>query len=43
MKSEGMVQFGEFQIDVLARSLRRREEKIVTLNRRAFVTLVQRP
>jgi eukaryotic-like serine/threonine-protein kinase len=45
MKSEGMFQFGEFQIDVLARTLRR-EEEIVTLNRRAFdvlLYLVQNP
>lgn len=45
MKSLGMFQFGEFQIDVLARTLRR-EEEIVTLNRRAFdvlLYLVQNP
>jgi DNA-binding response OmpR family regulator len=45
MKSEGMFQFGEFQIDVLARTLRR-EKEIVTLNRRAFdvlLYLVQNP
>jgi DNA-binding winged helix-turn-helix (wHTH) protein/Tfp pilus assembly protein PilF len=45
MKSEGMFQFGEFQIDPLARTLRR-EEGIVTLNRRAFdvlLYLVQNP
>jgi DNA-binding winged helix-turn-helix (wHTH) protein/tetratricopeptide (TPR) repeat protein/TolB-like protein len=45
MKSEGIFQFGEFQIDVLARTLRR-EEEIVTLNRRAFdvlLYLVQNP
>jgi DNA-binding winged helix-turn-helix (wHTH) protein len=45
MKPEGMFQFGEFQIDVLARSLRR-EQEIVTLNRRAFdvlLYLVQNP
>jgi DNA-binding winged helix-turn-helix (wHTH) protein len=45
MKSEGMFQFGEFQIDTLARTLRR-EEEIVTLNRRAFdvlLYLVQNP
>src|SRR5208337_4545073 len=45
MKSEGMFQFGEFQIDALARTLRR-EEEIVTLNRRAFdvlLYLVQNP
>jgi DNA-binding winged helix-turn-helix (wHTH) protein len=39
MKSEGMFQFGEFQIDVLARTLRR-EEEIVMLNRRAFDVLL---
>jgi DNA-binding winged helix-turn-helix (wHTH) protein/tetratricopeptide (TPR) repeat protein len=39
MKSEGKFQFGEFQIDVLARTLRR-EEEIVTLNRRAFDVLL---
>lgn len=39
MKSEGIFQFGEFQIDVLARSLRR-EAEIVTLNRRAFDVLL---
>jgi DNA-binding winged helix-turn-helix (wHTH) protein len=45
MKSEEIFQFGEFQIDVLARTLRR-EEEIVTLNRRAFdvlLYLVQNP
>src|ERR1700683_1057017 len=45
MKSEGIFQFGEFQIDVVARTLRR-EEEIVTLNRRAFdvlLYLVQNP
>src|SRR6204780_528860 len=45
MKSEGIFQFGEFQIDVLARTLRR-EQEIVTLNRRAFdvlLYLVQNP
>jgi len=45
MKSEGIFQFGEFQIDVLARSMRRKDE-IVTLNRRAFdvlLYLVQNP
>ena len=45
MKSEGIFQFGEFQIDALARSLRR-EAEIVTLNRRAFdvlLYLVQNP
>src|ERR1700689_3417288 len=39
MKSEEIFQFGEFQIDVLARTLRR-EEEIVTLNRRAFDVLL---
>jgi len=39
MKSEEMFQFGGFQIDVLARTLRR-EEEIVTLNRRAFDVLL---
>src|ERR1700678_150674 len=39
MKSEGIFQCGEFQIDVLARTLRR-EEEIVTLNRRAFDVLL---
>jgi DNA-binding winged helix-turn-helix (wHTH) protein/tetratricopeptide (TPR) repeat protein/TolB-like protein len=45
MKSKGMFQFGEFQIDVLARTLRRQQD-IVTLNRRAFdvlLYLVQNP
>src|ERR1700733_12214282 len=45
MKSEGIFQFGEFQVDVLARSMRRKDE-IVTLNRRAFdvlLYLVQNP
>ena len=45
MKSEGIFQFGGFQIDVLARALRRQDE-IVTLNRRAFdvlLYLVQNP
>jgi DNA-binding winged helix-turn-helix (wHTH) protein len=45
MKSEEIFRFGEFQIDVLARALRR-EEEIVTLNRRAFdvlLYLVQNP
>ncbi len=45
MKSEGIFQFGEFRIDVLARTLRR-EEEIVTLNRRVFgvlLYLVQNP
>src|SRR5271169_2744379 len=45
MKSEWIFQFGEFQVDALARTLRR-EEEIVTLNRRAFdvlMYLVQNP
>src|ERR1035441_5886853 len=45
MKPDGLLQFGEFQIDALARTLRR-EEEIVTLNRRAFdvlLYLVQNP
>ncbi len=45
MKTEGIFQFGEFQVDALARTLRR-EEEIVTLNRRAFdvlLYLVQNP
>jgi DNA-binding winged helix-turn-helix (wHTH) protein/tetratricopeptide (TPR) repeat protein/TolB-like protein len=43
--TEGIFQFGRFQIDALARTLRR-EEAIVTLNRRAFdvlLYLVQNP
>src|SRR5271169_6847378 len=39
MKSEWIFQFGEFQVDALARTLRR-EEEIVTLNRRAFDVLL---
>ena len=45
MKTEGVFQFGEFQIDAQARTLRR-EEKILTLNFRAFdvlLYLVQNP
>jgi len=45
MKPEGIFRFDEFQLDSLARTLRRREE-IVTLNRRAFdvlLYLVQNP
>src|ERR1700734_2428589 len=45
MKTAGIFRFGEFQIDALARTLRRKEE-IVTLNRRAFdvlLYLVQNP
>jgi DNA-binding winged helix-turn-helix (wHTH) protein len=44
-KTEGVFQFGEFQIDARARTLRR-EEEIVTLNFRAFdvlLYLVQNP
>jgi len=39
MKPEGIFRFGEFQIDALARTLRR-EREIVTLNRRAFDVLL---
>ena len=39
MKTGGIFQFGEFQIDALARTLRR-QEAIVTLNRRAFDVLL---
>ena len=45
MQPEGIYEFGEFQIEALARTLRR-EEEIVTLNRRAFdvlLYLVQNP
>src|SRR5271165_1782383 len=45
MKTEGVFQFGEFQIDARARTLRR-EEETVTLNFRAFdvlLYLVQNP
>ena len=45
MKPEGIFKFGEFQVDALARTLRR-ESEIVTLNRRAFdvlLYLVQNP
>jgi DNA-binding winged helix-turn-helix (wHTH) protein len=45
MKTEGVFQFGKFQMDALARTLRR-EEASVTLNRRAFdvlLYLVQNP
>lgn len=45
MKPEGIYQFGEFQIDVAARTLRRDEEP-VALNRRAFdvlLYLIQNP
>jgi DNA-binding winged helix-turn-helix (wHTH) protein len=39
MKTAGIFKFGEFQVDALARTLRR-EKEIVTLNRRAFDVLV---
>src|SRR6202451_4451594 len=39
MKSEEIFRFGEFQIDALARTLRR-EKEFVTLNRRAFDVLL---
>jgi eukaryotic-like serine/threonine-protein kinase len=39
MKPEGIFRFGEFQIDALARTLRRKKE-LVTLNRRAFDVLL---
>src|ERR1700728_2725273 len=39
MKAEGAFQFEKFQVDALARTLRR-EEEIVTLNRRAFDVLL---
>jgi eukaryotic-like serine/threonine-protein kinase len=39
MKAEGTFQFGKFRVDALARTLRR-EEEIVTLNRRAFDVLM---
>jgi DNA-binding winged helix-turn-helix (wHTH) protein len=45
MKPEGIFQFGEFQVDALARTLRR-ETEIAALNRRAFdvlLYLVQNP
>ena len=45
MKTEGVFQFGKFQMDALARNLRR-EDASVTLNRRAFdvlLYLVQNP
>ncbi len=45
MKAEGVFQFGKFHVDALARTLRR-EETLVTLNRRAFdvlLYLVQNP
>jgi eukaryotic-like serine/threonine-protein kinase len=39
MKPEGIFRFGEFQIDPLARTLRR-EKELVTVNRRAFDVLL---
>jgi DNA-binding winged helix-turn-helix (wHTH) protein len=39
MKPQGIFRFGEFQIDALARTLRR-EKELVTLNRRAFDVLL---
>src|SRR5271165_5986765 len=45
MKSKEIFQFGEFQVNALARTLRR-EEETVTLNRRSFevlLYLVQNP
>src|ERR1035437_5877164 len=45
MKTVGIFQFGKYQVDPLTRTLRR-EEEIVTLNRRAFdvlLYLVQNP
>lgn len=39
MKPEGILQFGEFEIDALARTLRRNQE-VVTLSRRAFEVLL---
>src|SRR5271168_1053036 len=39
MKPEGIYEFGEFRIEALARTLRR-EEELVTLNRRAFDVLL---
>src|SRR5271169_2619133 len=39
MKPEGIFRFDNFQVDPLARTLRR-EEQIVTLNRRAFDLLL---
>src|SRR5271155_4576489 len=39
MKTEGIFEFGEFRVDALTRTLRR-EEEIVTLNRRAFDVLL---
>jgi eukaryotic-like serine/threonine-protein kinase len=45
MRTEGIFKFGKFQIDALTRTVRR-EEAVVTLNRRAFdvlLYLVQNP
>ena len=45
MKAEGIFKFGEYQVDALARTLRR-EKDVVVLNRRAFdvlLYLVQNP
>jgi eukaryotic-like serine/threonine-protein kinase len=45
IKAMGIFKFGKFQVDALARTLRR-EEEVVTLNRRAFdvlLYLVQNP
>src|SRR5271163_1389662 len=39
MKPEGILRFGDFQIDALTRTLRRQEE-LVALNRRAFDVLL---
>src|ERR1700728_4787599 len=39
MKQDGIYQFGRLRIDALARTLRR-EEEVVTLNRRAFDVLL---
>jgi len=39
MKPEGIYKFGKFQIEALARTVRR-EEEVVTLNRRAFEVLL---
>jgi len=39
MKPEGLFQFGKFRVDAMARTLRR-EDEIVTLNRRAFDVLL---
>jgi len=39
MKSEGIFQFGKFQIDALA-SVLRREDKVLALNRPAFDLLL---